>query len=460
MSKIVTSIPLPPVFYHATETSYWRRDDADRWFKVNESGAKNFVADRSYLKSPANPGTNSEVDLCLMEIQAKQNIAYVGPLAGYDAGVYRVCGNQILVTDSPQFITPKPGGWPTLDALFSGMLVDGIIDQRPYLYGWIKNAMESFRQRRWKASQLLAMAGPVGSGKSLTQNLLTVMFGGRSAKPYMFMTGNTQFNSHMFCAEHQMLEDEAESVDIRSRRHFASNIKTILTGRDQNCHGKNRVALILQPRWRMSLSLNDDPERLQVLPPLDQDVRDKIIVLKICKARMPMSTGDPELDEQFWKKLVSEIPAFLYHLDQWQIPENLRDDRYGIQAYHHPEIVEKLEQTSPELRLLELIDRALFNGIALGRPEPWEGSAAKLEAWLVRDHSPVQYEARRLLTWQNACGAYLGRLKDSDNELIKGRITKRVLHGQTIWTIRSPLHDEPVVEDPGQPPRPPEGLGQ
>ena len=93
------------------------------------------------------------------------------------------------------------------------------------------------------------------------------------------MMGNTQFNSHMFSAEHLMLEDESESVDIRSRRNFAANIKTILTGRNQNCHGKNREALILNPLWRMSLSLNDDPERLQVLPPLDPDVRDKITVV-------------------------------------------------------------------------------------------------------------------------------------------------------------------------------------
>ena len=49
----------------------------------------------------------------------------------------------------------------------------------------------------------------------------------------------------------------------------------------------------------MSLSLNDDPERLQVLPPLDIDVRDKIIVLKVIKARMPMPTGSPELDARF-----------------------------------------------------------------------------------------------------------------------------------------------------------------
>ena len=31
-----------------------------------------------------------------------------------------------------------------------------------------------------------------------------------SSKPYQFMMGHTQFNSHMFGAEHLMLEDKAE----------------------------------------------------------------------------------------------------------------------------------------------------------------------------------------------------------------------------------------------------------
>ena len=464
-TNIVQALPLPPVYYHARETSYWRMDENDRWIKVNDASAKSFIAEHAYSKSPSTPGANSEVEKCIMEIQAKQNVAYVGPLAGHCAGVYRMGDNQILVTDSPKFITPRAGEWCTLDALFRGMFVDGDLDQRPYFYGWLKNALESFRERRWKASQLFAMAGPAGSGKSLTQNLLTAMFGGRSSKPYQFMMGHTQFNSHMFGAEHLILEDEAESVDIRSRRHFAANIKTILTGRDQNCHAKHREALILNPLWRMSLSLNDDPERLQVLPPLDIDVRDKIIVLKVIKSRMPMPTGSPAADERFWSQLVSELPAFIHYLEQWRVPSELADSMYGITPYQHPEIVEKLEQTTPEMKLLEFIDGEIFRNpqtpLNHARLEPWEGSSTTLETRLVNPPSRIIHEARKLLTWQNSCGTYLARLEDTENEHIAGRVTSRKHHGQTIWTIQPPRCPEPVIQpadpEPDQEdlPRPP-----
>jgi hypothetical protein len=241
----------------------------------------------------------------------------------------------------------------------------------------------------------------------------------------------------MFKGEHQMLEDENESIDIRSRRHFAGNIKTILTNMNQNCHGKNREALTLQPVWRMTLSLNDDPERLLVLPPFDADVRDKIIVLKANKAQMPMPTTTSEDEEKFWITLVSELPAFLHFVEQYQVPAELQDRRYGIAAFQHPEIVEKVQETTPEMKLLELIDSELWHGDL--NPDDWEGSAAKLEKKLVRNESGVQYEARRLLNWPNATGSYLARLRESRAEHVKGRVNSRKVNGNTVWTINPPV---------------------
>lgn len=453
MSKIIEAIPLPPVYYHASETSYWREDGKNMWMKINETGAKNFIADYGYSKTASAAGANSEVERCIMKIQSNHNVVYVGPLAGHAAGVREMAGNLVLVTAGPKWIEAKAGSWPMLDQVLSGLFVDGDLDQRPYFYGWIKSARNSLKHSRWKASQLFAMAGPVGSGKSLVQNLITELLGGRCTKPYQFMMGQTAFNSHMFRGEHQMLEDENESIDIRSRRQFAGNIKTILTNMNQNCHAKNREALTLQPVWRMTLSLNDDPERLLVLPPFDADVRDKLIVLKANKTDMPMATNGAAEEEIFWNTLVSELPAFLHFIDKYQIPAALQDNRYGIAAFQHPEIMEKVQETTPEIKLLELIDSGLWCGEAI--PDEWEGTAAELEKKLVRENSQVSYEARRLLHWNNATGTYLARLRDSRAEQARGRVTSRKVHGNTVWTI-APMVSEPtpaVVAAPTAPAR-------
>jgi hypothetical protein len=444
--SLFDNLPLPPVYYHGREASYWREDDRGGWIKVNESAVRLFVADQGYAKK-AEDSANAEADDCLLHIQDSQNVAYVGPLAGYSAGIYEMVGNKILVTNSPKFIESRPGEWPVLERLFEGMFVDGELDQRPYFFAWVKKAMETFKSGSWRASQMLALAGDVGSGKSLTQNLLTEIFGGRSAKPYQYMRGGTEFNSHCFAGEHLILEDESESVDPRSRKHFAAMLKTLLCARDQVCHAKHREALTLRPLWRMSVSLNDDPERLLVLPPLDDDVRDKIIALKVVKCEMPMPTSSDEGKELFWRTMVSELPAFLHYLEHWTIPAEIADARFGVRAYQHPDIVEKLNATNSEDRLLELVDLTRFHGQM--QREPWSGLAAELERMLTSDTCSYRNEAKRLLSWNAACGAFLGRLEKSNREFVAGRVTSRVSRGRVIWTINPPQRPEPTPTTPG-----------
>ena len=137
------------------------------------------------------------------------------------------------------------------------------------------------------------------------------MLGGRSAKPHQFMTGTTSFNLDLFQSEHLMLEDENEHVSLEKRLHFAAKLKNLCVNQTQRAHGKMRHGLTLTPIWRLTCSVNDDPpQRLLVLPPLDQDVEDKVVILKVRKARMPMPTGTPEEYETFMKKLESELQAF------------------------------------------------------------------------------------------------------------------------------------------------------
>ena len=50
MSNIIEAIPLPPLYYHTRDTSYWRQDKAGGWIKVNDTSAKNFVAEYGYKK--------------------------------------------------------------------------------------------------------------------------------------------------------------------------------------------------------------------------------------------------------------------------------------------------------------------------------------------------------------------------------------------------------------------------
>jgi hypothetical protein len=294
-----------------------------------------------------------------------------------------------------------------IGTLLQNLFQDEVRDQRPFVLGWLKIAIESLRARIRRPGQVLAIAGPRDCGKSLVQNLITEIFGGRAAKPYRYMSGATPFNGDLFGAEHLMIEDECGSFDLRSRREFGARIKDFTVNEVQSCHAKNKQAISLRPFWRLSISLNAEPENLLVLPPIDESLMDKIILLRGHWHEMPMPTQGLEERSRFWRALMDELPAFIDYLLQWEIPQHIRSPRFGVASWQHPNLLDAIDALSPEVRLLGLIDAVLF-GAGDKPPETQILTANELERRLMS--SPMAYEARRLLTWDTACGTYLGHL--------------------------------------------------
>ena len=419
------------IFYDAQRHYYWMPNDREGWITVSEGSLKRHLKGFGVSIDNDKDEILSELEICLNKIQTEQDICYAGPLAGYEAGRFEIENRRILVTESPKLIIPSPGEWSCLKILLDNMFNSVEIDQRPYVFGWIKIALEALHKQKRRPGQGLVLAGEHDSGKSLFQNLLTHMLGGRSAKPYRFMTGTTDFNSDLFGAEHLMIEDEAASIDLRARRNFGAALKNITVNDTQRFHQKNREALTLTPFWRLSISVNEEPENLMVLPPIDDSIRDKLILLKVQKKEMPLPTETPEERKVFWNTLIKQLPAFVYWLvNEWEIPEELRSQRFGVTHYHHPALLQAIDALSPENKLLGLIDSQIFRC----RNTLWLGTASDLEQQLNGQNSEVNYEARRLLNYNTACGVYLARLeKKYPTRFIK---TKKSSHNE--WEISPP----------------------
>ncbi len=429
------AVVLPPkdreIYFDFPRSTYWTRNERGGWITVNETQVKRIL--RAADVSPHRPeGLHvSPLDERLLFIQDRMDVHYAGPLAGYASGAHEESGKRILVTESPNLIQSVPGEWPILSKLIEGLLGHGACDQRPYLFGWLKVALEALDSGQRRPGQMLVLCGPHGCGKSLVQNLITEMLGGRSAKPYQFMAGLTSFNADLFEAEHLMLEDEQSGTDLRTRRAFGAAIKAMTVNETQRCHPKNRQAITLRPLWRLTSTLNDEPENLQILPPMDDSLEDKLILLQAAKRPMPMPTQRMEDRNEFMSTLRSELPAFVHFLNGWAIPEGLKSDRFGVAHYHHPELLAAIDSLAPEVKLLSLIDAELFQSPAAGN---WEGTAAQLESRLTGDCSQCGYEARKLLSWSTACGVYLGRLAKK----MRQRVTSDRQERSREWIIRPP----------------------
>lgn len=368
----------------------------------------------------------SEIDRALIWIQDFRSVTYYGRLAGRREGYFELYGNRVLVTESPKLVDPVPGKFPIIDAFFSGLLRDGDREhgetQWSVFMGWLQTSIHALRLGQIQQAQAVAIAGPTGCGKSLAQLLITEALGGRCAKAAPFMMGRTDFNGELFEAEHLMLEDEFMLTSTRDRLRLGASIKTMtVSTKVAHCHRKHRQAINLPVWWRVTISVNDDPEALMVLPPLDEHVADKITLLRASRFDMPMPTGTTEEKEAFWNAMVAELPAFIHWLlNVFEIPEELRDPRrYVVKTWHHPIVREALECLSPEVELLELIDRA-----EVCRSGEWCGTAAELETQLT-DCTTTRHSALRLLQWRGACGTYLGRLAEKRPDRVEAARTSK-----------------------------------
>ena len=420
-------------YYDKNQKEYLLRNKREVWLALTEAQFKKELARRGFRTRTERGENVSEADEFIMDLRDTQDVDYVGPLAGYPTGIYEILGNRILVTKQPSIIEPAAGKWETIDAVISGLLFDEKHDQRDYLFGWLKIAYDSVRSKHYRPGQALALCGPHNCGKSLIQQIITVILGGRSAKPYDYMVDSTNFNSEMFKAEHLCIEDEAASTDIRARRAFGAQIKQITACDTQRCHKKHCEAITLSPFWRLSISINDEPENLMVLPPIDNSIEDKLIILRSTSFPMPMPSETSEERAAFWAQLMAEVPAFLDYLVNWNIPQKLRSQRYGVAHWHHPDLLSEIDSFAPEYRLLTIIDRVLFGGeLSL----TWTGSAEDLQIKLTADND-YSYDARKLLSWSNAAGTYLGRLAKKH----PGRFSLTRTQTSRSWTIEPPREE-------------------
>ena len=126
--------------------------------------------------------------------------------------------------------------------------------------------------------------------------------------------------------------------------------------------------------WRITISGNDDSESIAVLPPPTDSFFDKVIYLRCHAPLEPYHDGSAEGRNTFWKRLMGALPAFLWEVDNLELPEEMRDSRFFVKAFHHPRIVELIEDASPVAPLGEL----LVSVIEKRGGKPLEGSAVEL----------------------------------------------------------------------------------
>ncbi len=401
-----------------------------------------------------------EIEWPLWRAQVDRLVSFAGSLAGRRSGIFSDgSGRKFLVTDEPKGIwepVPKKFEEPVFFKSFVQELLPD--DQHSFLCHWMAVALRSFRAGDFRPGQLVVLAGPANCGKSLLQYIITQVFGGRSADPFRYISGETQFNSELIGAEHWLMEDPPSSTDMRSRRAFGEMLKACVINDTFSIQGKGKDAINLPIARRLTLSVNDETENLSRVPPLEESLEEKVFLFKcdvVKDAFKPFysapSTASQDREElsriAIRQKIEEEVPLIRAWLlkNFKKLPPEYRDSRFIVRAWHHPELMAELSSLSPEVRLLGLIDQICFSE----RDEkimgaPVTGKSMEIESRL-RD-SKFAFEVEKILRFPNACGTYLGRLSKRKPE----RVVKSTRDGYVHWIILPPptIKEENGVQKP------------
>ncbi|WP_035608064.1 primase-helicase family protein [Haloferula sp. BvORR071] len=366
----------------------------------------------------------------IIQIQNQHSMDSVLSAAGFSCGLHQSpSGDRVLIPSEASAPDASPGNYGNLHAFIVRLLGD---EQATHLYGVLSVFARHMRSIRadqnmvWARQPLpaVAFAGPKGCGKTLLLALVARMFGQRTANPYRYFKGETRFNSELISAEVLVIDDEMAAKDHKTRDSIAQSIKQWMFSNEVRVEKKYCNPVMMPVHSLLMFALNDG--NLLCLPTLDESMGDKISLLKVQKVDGTFPV-DPEAKDEMIDLLFSEVPHLLHYLlEEHQIKESERNHRTRIAAYQHPELLEALNDLSPETELMEILCEVLKDRYMMKLPDTtterillWKGKSFKLHQLLEASSKVPALRLRQLLTASGDLGTRLWHLHSQYPEIVR-----------------------------------------
>ena len=420
-------VEMEDVWFAPYSRMYWILENGN-WIPMDEKSISRWLLDKGVSGKVAEGARQSQLAESLLGIQTKKTIDADMPLAGYLKGVRRIGDARILVAREANQISAVKGDWDLVRDLVEALLkdVDGSMTPVYVFYEWTKIFLDCLETEIFRNGQALVLAGPIDCGKSLLQNLLTILFGGREGRPYQYASGGTSFNADLARAEHLVIEDEASEGDWTVRKKTGALLKQYAANKMTRVHPKGKDAYVVELLNRLTMTMNDDSRSLGILPPIDESLSDKIILLQAHKRDLPRKPQDSEEYEAFRKDLEDRLPAFKHYLMyEFNCPEELKSPRFGVVAHHDPGLFAALSDFSPEERFQALLECCVGTLLPVAN-ESRSFGAAELATMLIDEDFPCREEAGKLLQTHESVdaaaisvGTLMGNLKSKRPDLVR-----------------------------------------
>lgn len=237
-------------------------------------------------------------------------------------------------------------GFPWIAAFMERLFPD-IIQRDRFMAAWAYAYRNAYMGEP-KNGHTIFIAGSVGSGKNFLSECLYGASMGGAVDASEYVLGQTRFNDHLMGSGVWTLNDTVSKGDYRERAIFAKSLKKMAANHFHSCEGKYKSATGIYWSGRIIVTLNTDPDSLQLLPDIELSNRDKLSLFKT--ADEPMNDADGAA------KAKAEMGALCSFLLNWEIPEHcVGDARWGVRNYLHPELLAEASDSSPTASFREIL---------------------------------------------------------------------------------------------------------
>lgn len=398
------------------------------------------------------------IKAAIYEIMIESAIDYDGPLPGYCRGLHVQGGKRYFVDSQAEWLEPAKStalgeGWPNILAFLQGLLCAD--DNPESLFSFyqfcfsLKLSREALRHalalptgdsvRNVRPGPASVFCGAKSAGKSfLVNSIIAPLLGGRVADAHKaFVSGADGFNGELLGAEVWTVDDKVHANDLKSRRQFAASIKSFLYSGLTGFHAKFKEQISIRPWARLFILCNDQDEAIRVLPPLTDDISDKMHLWR-CYTRHQFPTQTADEWAAYGAAVRAELPAFAGFIDQLEIPERRRCPRNGMRCWQDPHIVGLLADQTPEQALLDL----LVHLAEAGQLKSIHSKTAHEILDILSNIEQAERQVRSLLHDDPAIlGRYLGRLmSDAERCKLRGVAINRekMREKRGVWSIYLP----------------------
>lgn len=333
--------------------NYWRKLPSGRWVATQRSDIQlDLMVDKKLTAKSVKAGMTSEVDGAIYDIQTLKDVRAAMPFLFQPDGIINFNGQRYLNVSGVQVTQPVVDhcdwgeGFPWL-AQFLYTLFDPD-DQLDYFLAWLKHFYVGGLTHNPTRGLALFLAGPVGVGKTiLNKAILGQLLGGKQDAG-QYLLGGDRFNDKLFEVALWNVDDEVLASDPKQRAQFSQMVKKIVANDSFTVRAMYKSGEDMQWVGRIVVTMNDDPESLQMLPETENNILDKIMLLKSKKPEVSYFASDAEI--------ANELPFLGAFLRDWVVPEHCKGTpRFGVSPYKHADLLAAAGSTSQTSTFEELL---------------------------------------------------------------------------------------------------------